>query len=121
MTINNPSPGEPLVPNQIRILELMAEGLSNKEIGAKMYLAENTIKTYCRSMYVKLGVVDRTQAVIEALRTGQIKLPGIHANSECGGHGDDVKMSMEFAPIDLSVYAQRISEMELDNTWNGAV
>lgn len=45
------------------VLELMGEGLSNKEIGARLFLAEKTVKNYVTSVLAKLGMERRTQAV----------------------------------------------------------
>jgi DNA-binding NarL/FixJ family response regulator len=51
-----------------RILEHIAEGLTNREIGAKMFLAEKTIKNYVSSLLAKLGLERRTQAAVLATR-----------------------------------------------------
>jgi ATP/maltotriose-dependent transcriptional regulator MalT len=47
-------------------LELIATGLSNSEIAARMYVATSTIKSYTNSIFRRLGVSSRTQAVTEA-------------------------------------------------------
>lgn len=52
------------------VLELMAHGQSNRAIAARLMLGEETIKTHARSVYRKLGVADRGQAVAFALREG---------------------------------------------------
>lgn len=52
------------------ILALIAQGLSNQEIAARSYLSINSIKTYIRSAYRKIGVERRTQAVIWATNNG---------------------------------------------------
>ena len=51
-----------------RILDLVGEGLTNKEIAERMYLAEKTVKNYVSSMLAKLGLTSRTQAAIFATR-----------------------------------------------------
>ncbi len=52
------------------ILSLLAQGLTNAEIAARLYLSEGTVGNYVSSIYGKLGVSDRTQAAIWAMRYG---------------------------------------------------
>jgi len=52
------------------VLELMVHGNANRAIAARLVLGEETIKTHVRSIYRKLGVADRSQAVALALREG---------------------------------------------------
>ncbi len=61
---------EPLSPREIEVLELVAEGLSNREIGEKLYLALDTVKGHNRNIYGKLGVHRRTEAVACAREMG---------------------------------------------------
>lgn len=51
-----------------RILELVAEGLTNKQIGDRLFLAEKTVKNYMSNVLAKLGLVSRTQAAVFATR-----------------------------------------------------
>ena len=48
---------------ELEILELVAQGLSNREIAAKLFVSENTVKTHCSRAFDKLGARRRTQAV----------------------------------------------------------
>lgn len=48
---------------ELEILELVAEGLSNREIAEKLFVSENTVKTHCSRAFDKLGAKRRTQAV----------------------------------------------------------
>ena len=57
-----------LTPQERRILELIAQGLTNRQIGEELFLAEKTIKNYVSSLLAKLGVERRTQAAILANR-----------------------------------------------------
>jgi two-component system NarL family response regulator len=65
---------ENLNPSELTLLELLIKGRSNKEIAAAMSLPETTVKFYLRELFVKLGVQDRTEAVVSALRHGIVHL-----------------------------------------------
>lgn len=58
---------EPLTPRQLEVLQLIADGLSNKEIAKKLYLSEGTVKNTVSEIYGRLGVRDRVQAVLKML------------------------------------------------------
>jgi two-component system response regulator DevR len=55
-----------LTPQERRILELIAEEMTNRQIGQQMYLAEKTVKNYVSSLLAKLGLEGRTQAAVLA-------------------------------------------------------
>jgi two-component system, NarL family, response regulator LiaR len=57
---------------ELEVLNLIVEGYSNPEIARMLYLSPNTIKTHVRSIFNKLGVEHRIQAVVIALRHGLI-------------------------------------------------
>jgi DNA-binding CsgD family transcriptional regulator len=61
-----------LTPREHEILGLIAEGLSNREIGERLFVSENTVKTHSARVFEKLGVARRTQAVQEGRRLGLI-------------------------------------------------
>ncbi|PYP89101.1 MAG: helix-turn-helix transcriptional regulator [Candidatus Angelobacter sp. Gp1-AA117] len=52
-----------LTPRELQILELIASGLSNREIAEKLFVSENTVKTHSSRVFEKLGARRRTQAV----------------------------------------------------------
>ncbi|MEL6308813.1 MAG: response regulator transcription factor [Chloroflexota bacterium] len=54
------------------VLQLMAKGLSNKQIAAQLFLSEGTIRNYVSSVFGKLNVSDRTQATLIAVRHGLV-------------------------------------------------
>ena len=69
------------LPSQFRLgerdqelLKLVATGLSNAEIAQQLFLSEGTVKNYVSELFKKLGVSDRTQAVVIALRYGLVNL-----------------------------------------------
>jgi DNA-binding NarL/FixJ family response regulator len=66
------SPPDPLTRREIEILRLMAGGYSNREIADALGTAEGTIKNHASSILSKLGVRDRTRAVLKALELGYI-------------------------------------------------
>ena len=66
--------GEALSPREIEVLQRMAVGKSNKEIGAELFISEGTVKTHIKSIFSKLDVVSRTEAVATATRRGLIQL-----------------------------------------------
>jgi DNA-binding NarL/FixJ family response regulator len=65
---------EPLSDREVAVLRLVADGKPNKAIAYALSLSEDTIKAHLRSIFAKLDVTDRTQAVTTALRRGIITL-----------------------------------------------
>ena len=61
---------EPLSEREVEILKLVAEGMSNGEIGRKLHLAEGTVKNYVSNILQKTNTRDRTQAVVTAQQAG---------------------------------------------------
>jgi LuxR family maltose regulon positive regulatory protein len=61
---------EPLSERELEVLSLIAEGLSNREIGERLFLTLNTVKVHTRNIYGKLGVHSRTQAAMRAQELG---------------------------------------------------
>ena len=59
---------EGLTEQELKLLGLIAEGLTNRQISEKMFLAEKTVKNYASSMFAKLGLTSRTQAAIFAAK-----------------------------------------------------
>jgi two-component system, NarL family, response regulator LiaR len=59
-----------LTPRETEVLGLLGEGLSNKDLAARLFVSEKTVKTHVSSILAKLGVADRTQAALFAARHG---------------------------------------------------
>ncbi|GIG67860.1 response regulator [Phytomonospora endophytica] len=69
------SPGnDTLSPREVEVLRLVADGLSNPDIGRRLHISEATVKTHLLRTYGKLGVDDRTAAVTTAIRRGILRL-----------------------------------------------
>jgi DNA-binding CsgD family transcriptional regulator len=62
--------GPSLSPRQQEVLELMADGMTNSEIGEQLGITERTVKAYAQELYDKLGVRNRAGAVAEAIKEG---------------------------------------------------
>ncbi|OEF99757.1 DNA-binding response regulator [Vulcanibacillus modesticaldus] len=63
-----------LTTREIEVLQLMAEGNSNRSIGEKLFISEKTVKNHVSNILQKMDVQDRTQAVITAIKNGWVNL-----------------------------------------------
>ncbi len=61
---------EPLTAREVEVLGLMAAGLSNPEIAARLYIGVGTVKTHVNRLFAKLAAASRTQAVARARELG---------------------------------------------------
>ncbi len=61
----------PLSPQERRILELIAEGMTNREIADTMFLAEKTVRNYVSNLLLKMGLKHRTEAAVFAVRVAE--------------------------------------------------
>lgn len=66
--------GEALTAREVDVLKLLARGRSNKEIGSDLFISETTVKTHVRSVFGKLNVMSRTEAIAAASHRGLIQL-----------------------------------------------
>jgi DNA-binding CsgD family transcriptional regulator len=65
---------EPLTPREVQVIELLAEGLPNKAIAARLGISDQTVKFHLASIAGKLGAANRTDTVRRAVRRGLIDL-----------------------------------------------
>jgi DNA-binding NarL/FixJ family response regulator len=62
------NPDEVLTPREAELLSLLTEGLSNRELGKRLFISEATVKTHLAHIYAKLGVDTRAAAIATAIR-----------------------------------------------------
>jgi len=65
---------EPLTPREREVVELIARGLSNKRIAAELEISEKTVKAHVSNVLGKLGLSDRTQVAMHAVRQGWVEI-----------------------------------------------
>jgi two-component system, NarL family, response regulator LiaR len=75
-SIAQPVAADPLTRREREVLELIGRGMSNKRIARELGIAEKTVKTHVGHVLAKLGVTDRTQAALHAVRAGLVGPPG---------------------------------------------
>lgn len=68
------SPGEGLTDREVEVLRRIALGLSNKEIANQLAISESTVKTHVNHLLGKLGVTDRTKALVLAVKRGLVQI-----------------------------------------------
>jgi two-component system, NarL family, response regulator LiaR len=70
---------DPLTERELEVLRLISQGLSNKEIASKLFIAEYTVRTHVSNILSKLHLASRTQAALHALRSGLASLDDVPA------------------------------------------
>ena len=65
---------EPLTAREMEVIQLMAQGLANKQIALSLGISEHTVKFHLSSLYAKLGISSRTEAVKRGIELGLISL-----------------------------------------------
>jgi two-component system response regulator DegU len=73
---------KPLTAREREVLSLLTQGLRNSAIAERLFISKYTLQHHLRAIYAKLGVSSRSQAILDALRSGQpdsVSLPHYHA------------------------------------------
>jgi DNA-binding NarL/FixJ family response regulator len=70
----------PLSRRELEVLELLVDGFAVRQIGRRLFISESTAKTHVANVYQKLGVGNRAQAVVTAIRLGLVRPPGSEGN-----------------------------------------
>jgi DNA-binding NarL/FixJ family response regulator len=65
---------EPLTERELDVLKLAAKGMGNRDIASQLYLSTRTVQTHLSTIFHKMGVGSRTEAVVQALRKGWLTL-----------------------------------------------
>ena len=68
------APVQPLTPRELEVLDLLKYGMTNRQVAQELYISVRTVKNHVEHVIGKLGVSDRTQAVVRALEMGLIEL-----------------------------------------------
>ena len=71
--------GDPLTPREVQVLQLVAQGYTNRQIGEELSISEATVRTHMSKILAKLNLGSRTQAALYALREG---IATLHDNAE---------------------------------------
>lgn len=72
---SQPAEADSLSPREHEVLELMAQGLTNRQIAARLWISDPTVKSHVSHILAKLGQGDRTQAIIHAMSRGLVAAP----------------------------------------------
>lgn len=86
--------GESLTDREREVLELVATGITNREVAQKLFISVNTVKVHLRNVYTKLGADSRTEATMIAVREGWVGVrEGEEASAERSGAAEEVPMA----------------------------
>ncbi len=97
--------GETLSEREIEIIELVAEGLTNREIAIRVFLSPNTVKVHLRNIFSKTGVASRTELTVLAMQEGWIAAPVTPLNpagNSTEAEGLLAKIEAGEAPVSLA-------------------
>ena len=81
--------GEPLTEREIEILQLVATGVTNREVAYKLNISVNTVKVHLRNVFNKLGAESRTEATMIAVCEGWVVIEGAEQPSESEGTSEE--------------------------------
>ena len=91
--------GEPLTDREREVLELVATGITNREVAQELFISINTVKVHLRNVYTKLGADSRTEATMIAVREGWVSVGGEETSSGASaGEGEAASQARAPAP-----------------------
>ncbi len=97
--------GTALSEREREIVELVAEGLANKEIGARLHLSPNTIKVHLRNIFAKTGANSRTELTMTAIREGWVTVTTLDGNKI----GEELAEGADWEPAAGETLAEEIA------------
>lgn len=74
---------EPLTPREMEILQFLAQGMTDPEIAARLIVSTRTVRSHNSRMYSKMGVANRTQAVLVGQRRGWVDVGEAETQCQC--------------------------------------
>ncbi|WCO69070.1 response regulator transcription factor [Iamia majanohamensis] len=74
LDVPDDAPDQVVTPREVEVLQLIADGCSTGEVAERLYISQKTVKNHLASIYQKLDARDRTQAVLQAVRMGIVRL-----------------------------------------------
>ena len=99
--------GEPLTDREREVLELVATGITNREVAQQLYISINTVKVHLRNIYTKLAADSRTEATMIAVREGWVNVGDTDQPSAEGTPAD--RAAVEAAPLPPLPWPKRIA------------
>ncbi len=95
--------GEPLTDREREVLELVATGITNREVAQELFISVNTVKVHLRNVYTKLGADSRTEATMIAVREGWISIgAGEEGSPEAAAAGEEGPAAPPALPLPWS-------------------
>jgi len=101
--------GEPLTDREKEVLELVATGITNREVAQKLFISVNTVKVHLRNVYTKLGADSRTEATMIAVREGWVPVDESEEASSQEARGEEATQRAEAAPMPPLPWPKRIA------------
>ncbi|MGD2176888.1 MAG: kelch repeat-containing protein [Anaerolineae bacterium] len=100
--------GEPLTDREREVLQLVATGITNREVAQGLFISVNTVKVHLRNIYTKLGADSRTEATMIAVREGWVSI-GEEAGAAPQGTASDEDVSLRTPPAPPLPWPKRIA------------
>ncbi|NLF00644.1 MAG: hypothetical protein GX601_06660 [Anaerolineales bacterium] len=104
-----PELGDRLSEREIELLELVATGVTNREIAYRLHISVNTVKVHVRNIFTKIGAESRTEATMIAVREGLINVAGVELPNDQAAATPAAEPEPESAPPRPLTWAKRIA------------